>query len=255
MRFLIVILLYFYSCAGFSLNQDIITETELPFKPGEQLVYSMHYGFINGGSAGLYVREAVINGKKVFHAKALAKTEGLTDRLYKVRDVYESYFDPNTGLPIKSIRNIREADYRKYNEVRYYHDSNMVHSKLKGEKVVPDNIFDMLSGFYFARKELFTDLKKEQIVEINTYFDDEVYPLKIRYKGCEVIETEFGEISCLKFMPVVEPGRVFDTEDDLEIWISDDKNKIPVRVQLNLFIGSAKCELISYSGLAHKFGK
>lgn len=253
MRLLIIIL--FFSNIGFSLNQDRLSNSELPYKSGEQLIYSMYYGFINGGSAGLYVRESVINGKKVFHAKALARTEGLTDKLYKVRDVYESYFDIETGLPVKSVRDIREADYRKYNEVEFFHKQNKVHSKLEGEKVVPENIFDMLSGFYFARKELFDNLNKEQIVEINTYFDDEVYPLKIRYKGIEVIETAFGNLRCLKFMPVVEPGRVFDTEDDLEIWISDDKNKIPVRVQLNLFIGSAKCELINYSGLAHDFGQ
>ena len=63
----------------------------------------------------------------------------------------------------------------------------------------------------------------------------------------------FCKISCLKFNPIVEPGRVFDTPDDMEIWISNDSNKIPVKIKLNLFVGSVNCDLVQYSGLAAKF--
>ena len=74
-------------------------------------------------------------------------------------------------------------------------------------------------------------------------------------KGLETIKTKLGKINCFKFSPVVEVGRVFDTEDDLSIWISNDNNFIPVRVQFDLFIGSLKCDLIEYSGLKNNFAK
>ncbi len=186
------------------------------------------------------------------HAKALAKTSGLTDKLFKVRDLYECYLDPETCTPIKSIRNVNEGKYKFYNEVEYNVSDKKAVSQKTGEHSVPENIQDIVSSFYFARNSLFKDLKKGQVLTINTFFDDKIYPLKIRFKGHETLKTPFGKINCLKFSPEVEPGRVFDTKDDLEVWISNDKNYIPVLIRLNLIVGSVKCELIDYDCLVAK---
>ncbi len=230
------------------------TEIAFPsaFKAGEKLKYRLHYGFIEGGHAYLSLEEKQLNGQKVLHAKALAKTSGLTDKLFKVRDLYECYLDPETCTPIKSIRNVNEGKYKFYNEVEYNVADNKAVSQKTGEHIVPDNIQDIVSSFYYARNSLFKDLKKGQVLTINTFFDDKIYPLKIRFNGHETLKTPFGKIKCLKFSPEVEPGRVFDTKDDLEVWISNDKNFIPVLIRLNLIVGSVKCELIDYEGLLVK---
>lgn len=222
------------------------------FNSGEVLKYSLHYGWLNGGVAFLDIQEKELDGEKVYHARAVAKTIGIADKLYRVRDIYESYINPETGLPIKSIRNVRESNYKKYNEVLYNHEDSTIVSKLSGKRKVPANIQDMLSAFYYARRILFKNINEGEVVTIETYFDDELYPLHVRYLGKETIRSKVGKIKCLKFSPVVEPGRVFDTEDDLKIWVSDDKNFIPVRVQLNFIVGSVKCDLEAYSGLKNK---
>ncbi len=249
-KLLIVLLFLPVLFLNAQLNDEIPNES---FKSGENLKYQVHFGWLVGGTASLNVQEMDFKGKKIYYTKAKAKSIGLTDKIYKVRDTYSSFIDAKTGKPIKSIRDIHESDYKYYNEVYYFHDKDKVKSSKSGEHKVPKNIFDVLSAFYYARRTLFDNLKKGDVIVLNTFFEDDVFPLKIRYKGVEDIYSPIGKIQCLKFNPIVEPGRIFDSEDDMKIWISKDKNHIPIRVQFDLIIGSLKCDLIKYNGLKNNF--
>jgi hypothetical protein len=226
------------------------------FVPGEELSYIMFYGFITGGRGKLSVSETILNGKKVHHLVGTATTVGLADRVFKVENTYESFIDPITYFPIKSVRNIREGRYRYYNEVLFNHgkDSTHIISQRSGEKYVFPNIYDIVSAFYIAREKHFNDkMKVGEVIEIMTYFSDEEFPLRIRYRGLEVINTRFGKLECYKFSPVTEVGRAFKTEDDMHVWISRDQNKLPVRIRFNLTVGSFVCELEEFRGLNNPF--
>lgn len=216
----------------------------------------MSYGIITGGRAVLSVRDTVFNGRKVQHLIGAAHTVGVADALYKIRDKYESFVDIKTDLPVKSIRNIREGRYRYYNEVLFEHgpDSTKIKSQKSGEKYVAANIYDIVSVFYIGRKKYFNDsMVKGQVIEFMTYFGDKEYPLRIRYRGIETINTKFGKLECYKFSPVTEVGRSFKTDDDMHIWITRDQNRIPVRVRFNLTVGSFTCDLEKFRGLQNPF--
>jgi hypothetical protein len=226
--------------------------TDIPnyaFKSGERLKYLAYYGIIDGGEALLTIKEIDAGDKMVLHAVATAKSVGIVDKLYNVKDTYESYMDIKTGLPIKAIRNIKEDTYLYYDEVVFNREDNTIVSKRKGKQSVPVDILDMVSAFYYARRVLFKNVVPGKIIELNTYFDDSIYPLKVRYIGPDIIKTKIGRVYCMKFSPVVEAGRIFDTENDLTIWISNDNNYIPVRVRMDFIVGSVKCDLVEYSGL------
>jgi hypothetical protein len=216
-------------------------------------MYSLKYGFIKGGEASLFVKDTILNGERVNHVIAKGMTVGLADAIYKVRDRYESFIHPETDLPVKSVRSIREGSYRYYNEVCFEHqhvDSALVKSQKSGDHWVPKNIQDILSAFYFARKHKFNDdLKKGDMIEIMTYFSDEMFPLRIRYKGTEVIKTPMGKLECYLFVPVTEVGRAFKNEDDMQVWISRDKNRVPVRIRFKLRVGAFTCNLEQFRGL------
>ncbi|MBU8893614.1 MAG: DUF3108 domain-containing protein [Bacteroidales bacterium] len=229
---------------------------EKPFISGEELVYITHFGWMNAGFASFLLKDSVIYNKKVYYTRAEAKTTGVADKLFKVRDIYESFFDPETGKPYLAIRNISEGKYRYYNEVTFNHSENKVISQKSGEHDVPDNILDMLSAFYFFRGSMTESVTKvgDEII-IDTYFADEIFPMKMRYVGDEKIKTRMGKFHSMKFSPVVEPGRIFDSEDDVTIWISKDNNHIPLKVKIDLIIGSVKCDLIEYRGLQYPLDK
>jgi hypothetical protein len=228
------------------------------YRVGEKINYSIQYGFINGGTASLELTDEVLNGKQVWHSKLLAKTTGFADAVYKLLDIYESYIDPATELPVKSIRNIREGRYRKYNVVLFDHksraDSSVLTSDLTGVHITPPAIHDILSCFYYFRNNILpvdSNLKKGEVITIITWFCDELYPIRLRYIGLEEVKTKAGHIMCHKFNPVTEVGRLFKTEEDVSFWFSADKNYLPVKIRFDIFVGSFNVELINYEGLMY----
>ena len=229
---------------------------KIPDYTGEHLEYTISYSFIRAGNAYINFKEDSLSSD--YHIYAFSKTIGLADILYRIRDIYECYMNAQTGLPRLGIRNVREGSYRQYNEVQFDHDSRpdstIVTSQLTGVHVVPKNIFDILSGFYYFRKNYVPEqLNEKDTILIKTYFTDEVWDLQIRYAKRETVKTQIGKIACLRFDPVTEIGRAFKTQNDMSVWFSDDANRVPVKIYLNLVVGSVKVELTSYSGLKYKF--
>ena len=88
---------------------------------------------------------------------------------------------------------------------------------------------------------------------IQTYFTDELFPMKIRYLGRETIKVGRNRIRCLRFGPVTEVGRAFASENDMSMWLTDDRNFLPVKVLITLKVGSFKIFLQEYEGLKHPF--
>ncbi len=221
------------------------------FVPGERMVFQVYYGPLNAGRVDAFLRSDTFRNRPVYYAEAVAKTTGLADRLYKIRDLYAGYFDPETLLPLKSIRDIREGNYRKYEIVEYFHDSLKAVSSQSGVHDVPGNIRDMVAVFYYVRTIDFDTMKYDDIIDINTFFDEELFPFNMRFRGREAVKTRGGTFNCIKLVPFVEPGRIFRKEDDMTLWFSDDGNCVPIRGKFDLIVGSVKCDLIEWDGLKY----
>lgn len=243
----------------FQLNGTILysnpNSKKANYEEGETLKYLVYYGWVDGGVAELSIKKTERDDKEVFFSRAFIETVGVAKVFVPLRDTYTSYFDQETGMPYFAVRDVKEGDYEKYNEVTFDNEKSVVHSKNKGTIKVPENTFDILSAFYFARKYKFENIKIGDTIHLSTYFTDKILPFDIVYKGKEKIKTEIGTFPSLKFMPVCEVGRVFDDEDDMTIYISDDENKLPVRMEFDMLIGSLKCDLIEYKGTAKRFAR
>ena len=228
------------------------------YKVGEKVTYSIQYGFITAGSGTLELKRDSFNGREVWHSILAARTTGMAEALFRVIDIYESFIDPATELPVKSIRNIHEGRYRKYNVVLFDHktraDSSILTSDLTGKHIAPPKIQDILSCFYYFRNNILpvdSNLKKGELTTIMTWFCDELYPIRLRYIGIEDVKTRVGRIRCYKFNPVTETGRLFKTEEDVSFWFSADKNFLPVKIRFDIFVGAFTCEIMSYEGLVY----
>ncbi|MBA4410556.1 MAG: DUF3108 domain-containing protein [Bacteroidota bacterium] len=222
------------------------------FIAGEHLTYQIRYGLIVAGITTLSLTEEVYQEKTVFHALTIGQTTGLADKLYGVKDIYESWFDKNTNLPFKQIRNISEGRYKKYNEVTYNRENNTVNSKLSGIHSVPADILDLASSFYYIRRIDFSKVTEGDVLLVNMFFSDGIFPFHLVFKGKETIRTKFGKIRCIKICPVVEVGRMFKTQNDLTIWFTDDDNCLPVLVKMDIrIVGSVLLKLIHYENIAN----
>ncbi len=236
----------------------LLSGQESSYRPGEKVSYVIHYGVVQGGIATLELKADTFRGKEVWHSVFLGKTTGMADAIFRVKDIYESYFDTTSGLPVFSIRNIQEGRYRRYNEVIFDHyvrtDSAVLTSDLTGIHITEPGIHDILSCFYYFRNHYlpdYTTFKRGDMITIMTWFTDELYPMRLRYLGLDEIKTRAGKIKCLKFNPVTEKGRLFKTEDDVSFWFSADKNFLPVKVRFDIFVGAFTAELVNYEGLQY----
>ncbi|MFM7104087.1 MAG: DUF3108 domain-containing protein [Flavobacteriales bacterium] len=226
------------------------------FATGERLEYLIHYGFIDAGNAVLELKEGqVINGRETYKVIGTGKSLGSFDWFFKVRDHYETHLDKAGIFPHRFIRECDEGGYQIHQDYTFYQDKRGYKDRLGKTYLAPDFIQDMISAFYFARTIDFTNARQGDIFTIQTLVDDEYYPLKIKFMGKEEIRIKSGKYRCLKFAPVVQKGRVFKKEEDLSVWITDDKNLVPVLAQAKILVGSIKLELTKSSGLRNPQAK
>lgn len=229
---------------------ELRKESNKAFKRGEKLTYRIHYGLINAGEATLEVKEdsTIIGKRKTLHLVGRGRSLGAFNWFFKVKDKYESYLDEESLMPWLFVRNVEEGNYKINRTVMF--------NQYKKKAVVDDSTYkvpeycqDLLSAFYYARTLDLQNLNVNDTVRINTFFDFENYPLMIKYVGKDTLDSDIGDIKCLKFKPLLQVGRVFKEEEDMTVWISDDPNKVPVRVQANVVVGSIKMDLSKSEGL------
>lgn len=236
------------------------SKRESTFQPGEWLKFRMHYGLLNASYATLHVKSNIIDGVPVYHVVGKGATTGLASLLFKVDDTYESYFGMEDMKPYKFVRKIDEGGYVKDYEINFDHkkDTAVLNDK-KNKKTysfnLQDSIQDLLSAFYYLRNNYDpNDLVEGETVKLKMLFDDDgIFDFKLKYLGTEVLKTKFGKVACYKFRPLVQSGRIFKEKESLALWVSADDNRIPIRIQADLAVGSIKVDLEAYNGLKNQF--
>lgn len=240
--------------------QTSFAQEKSAFQEGEWFKFRMSYsGFLKAGNATLEVKDANLNGKKVFHVVGKGWTTGAIKWFFKVKDRYESYFDMETGKPYKFVRKIDEGGHTKDIEIDFDHVKKEARVENKKKKKVTHvatetDVQDMVSAFYYLRNHYETEeIKEGDVVEMNMFFDEENYKFKLKFLGRETISTEFGKVKTLKFRPYVMAGRVFKEQESLTLWVSGDENKIPLKIKADLAVGSLRADLEAFKGLKHPF--
>lgn len=261
-------LLTFTLALGFTLSSFIINapETQLDngfsfrklpnsaFKVGEKLTFRAHYGLINAARITMSVDPAMqqIGTRKAF----LVRTEGETlksfDWMYKVRDKFDSYLDEESLAPLRYSMSKRENKYTASDAVIYYHEQKKLRN-LKGELAMPVYTQDIASAIYYARNLDLGNAKVNQSFPVDVYLDNKVYNLQFKFIGRETLNTDIGKVRCIKLRPKLVVDRVFKDDDDMTIWVSDDKNKIPIRVESAIQVGSIKVDITAYENLKNNF--
>jgi len=247
--------IFIFLLTGFALQ----AQSKQAFDAGEYFKFRIHYGPFNASYATLEVDETNINGTPVYHVEGKGKSTGLLHWFFKVDDNYQTYIDKQDGKPYKFIRKINEGGYTKDLEIDFDHSDNKayVFDKKHNENhtyTTKPNVHDMLSAFYYIRNNIKSDeLQSGDDMNLNLFIDDENMDFKLKFLGREVIKTKFGKVATLKFRPYVMAGRVFKEQESLTFWVSDDANKVPVKIEANLTVGSLDADLDSYKGLKHPF--
>ena len=243
----------------FLIYQLSLAQSEV-FQGGEWLKFKMSYsGWLKAGDATLSVKETTFNNKPVYHIVGKGVTTGAIKWFFKVEDLYESYVDQVTGLPYKFIRKIDEGGYTKDVVINFDHQKLQAKQtdnetgQTTTSRIVPKTQ-DLISAYYYLRNYYDgIEPKNNMEVTIPLFFDEDREEFKLRYLGEEIIDTEFGRVKTYVFRPLVKADRVFRAEESITIWVSADKNRIPLRVKADLRVGSVRADLVAFKGLKHSF--
>ncbi len=235
-------------------------QSESSFQSGEWLKFKLNYsGWVKAGNATLEVKQSTFKNRAVCHVIGKGWTTGAIKWFFKVNDRYESYFDKASGRPYKFIRDINEGGHVKNRVIEFDYEKkialvNDLRHKTKTIIPISSDIQDMVSAYYYLRDHYDTEtIKVGQTVRLNMFFDNEIFGFKLKFLGRETIGTQFGNINCLKFRPYVMAGRVFHEEESVTLWVSADKNKIPIKIKADLRVGSLRSDLVAFKGLKHPF--
>ena len=238
-------------------QNDFCSIRNTSFKDGEKLMFRVYYNlnfvWINAGNAYFDIEQEDMNGRKVYHITGEGKTAKSYEWVYKVQDKYETYIDKETMLPLRFVRNVNEGGFKIRQDVTFDHKKGKATSDKKVYDI-PKCTQDVLSAIFFARNIDYNKYKPGDKIPFNMFLDNKVYNLYIKYVGKEQIKTKMGTYNAIKIIPLLIEGTIFKGGEKMTVWVSDDANHIPLRVDSPILVGSIKVDLIAYDGLRNPFG-
>lgn len=249
------LLLIFFIAGALNAEAQLREHANEAFDNKEFLRYSVYYsslltGNVVAGEATIEVKshKKLFFDRPVWQIVGEGKSKGAFNWFYKVRDRFESYVDKEALVPYLFIRRTREGNYVQDDDVYFYHSEKKAISRT-ATTAIPENVQDFVSALFFMRTLSLDDFDADSSYYLDFLLDDSVYVSKIKYQGTEYIKTSIGTFRCLKIAPMMATGKVFADAYPVSVWVTDDKNHLPILAEAKVIVGSIKMELIDYKNL------
>lgn len=228
-------------------------QEELAFKVGEKLRYKVRYGLLNAGKMELEVKsKTTAQSQEILHIAGRGWSVGMTEWFFKVRDRYETYLDVHTLAPTEFIRDVSEGGYDINRHLIFDQEEGTaidLKAKEKGSFEVPIGVQDVFSTLYYARNIDMSGIEMGDVIAVDMFLDHKLYPFQLKYIGEDQLKTDMGKVRCKMFIPRLQEGRIFKDQEGMTIWVTDDKNHLPVLLKTDLLIGSLKAEMTEYENI------
>lgn len=242
---------------------------EIAFASGERLEYAVGYkvGMVNVDVATVRfdVTSGKVDGTECFHVRATGDVNKKYTWFYNLHDVYDTWLDKRDLRPLYFSNDLSEGDYRFKSSYVYNWDAMMVSTKARNlsrpdvrRKSFPlsEVSYDAVSLFYNIRSVDVSVMTPGQPYPLEVVFADTVRNINYRFEGRRRLNVGgLGRIETLVFKCELADasGNSFDDGSEFTIWISDDKNRIPIAVDSPIKVGSVKVRLVAYRGLKFPF--
>ena len=235
--------------------------TNTTFSSGEEVNYNVYYhlGFMwfNAAEVNFKVEPTVYKNSKAFRFISKGQTKPNYAWIYKVRDRYESIADSVTLNSLYFLRNTNEGNFSVNNSYKFNYSDSLIFSKIENSEtqLYYDTIkmcsctFDVLTAVYACRNINYSTLSYSDTIPLNMVVDNKIYNLYLRYIGIENAQIDDGtEFRCRKFKILMVKGSIFSGGEDIILWITDDKAKVPICVEAKILVGSIIARVKSIKG-------
>jgi hypothetical protein len=233
---------------------------EIPFRDGESITYVAAYNWgpvwVDAGEVTFTAEKTEYRGHPAFHLRSTGSTYKGYDFLFKVRDYYDSWVDPESFRSFEFRRQIYEGGYILYNNIVFFQNAGYALSNTKrpDKPIVTDTMrlkpcmFDMLAAVYYVRSLDLLNMQENVVLPVEVLIDDSVFRINVRKLGKEVKTNRDGiSYPCIKLSATMVEGTIFKKGEEAIVWITDDPNKIPVVVEASILVGT----VIAYLKEAH----
>lgn len=231
------------------------------FKSGEHLSYQASYNMsgvlTTFAQVDLKVATAKTSKNSYLHLKCTANTYTKWDDFFKIRDLYEAYVTPYSITPVLYKRDNNEnGTIRK--EKYIYNKQNINATYVRGKSgeikanfTIPANTRDIVSTLYYIRNLPIAEAKAGDNKDFNVVFDRKTTPVTLSFMGTETINTTLGNKTCYKIGVSLRKNNLLKGKSNNIIYITADKNKIPVLIKFNIPVGSGQLKLISAKNIKY----
>lgn len=224
---------------------------ETAFNLGERIVLRVHYGWFTAGDATFEVdtKPRKIADKNCFLLKGFGKSASTFDWFFEVRDTFYSYMDKESLYPVKYYRAVHEGGYHFVDEVDFSKENKII--SRKGEFKVQEKVHDMLTCLYATRCINLREMPIGKLIKVKIWLDNELYDLGFKVLGKEIIKTDLGKFKSIKIQPLVVADRVFKDTEGMKLWVTDDANYVPLRIESPILVGSIQADIKEMSFLKY----
>ncbi|MBR3632424.1 MAG: DUF3108 domain-containing protein [Elusimicrobiaceae bacterium] len=218
----------------------------------EQLKYGIYYSFVKAGTAYIHNRGLMqINGRPTYLLQTTAFSAAAIDAVFKVRDINQSWLDAAELYSLGYGQSVREGNYKRDEWLTFDYTNHQYRGQIR-KKEAPKNIqgpleikvLDVLSALYYVRAQKI-EIGRDIIFDIVNR--EKQYPLVVKVLKKETVKTAAGKFNCVVVEPQIREEGIFVSKGkSLKVWLTDDEYKMPVKMSVEVFIGSVSAELLAY---------
>jgi len=244
-----------------------IKSQNIPFVASEKLTFTASYnmsGLLTDlAQVTMETSEVKTSKSTILRLKCTATTYSKWDNFFKIRDLYESYVNPNTLTPYLYKRDIYEGGYTKFVQYKYNHDSKTIASLIRKKKreggtydkkktlSISENTKDIVTTIYHLRRLNLSKASPGASYTFTVLFDNKETIVNFIFEGKEDINTAIGIKECYKLSIEIDGSNVLKGTNSNLLWLTADANKIPVYAKFKIPVGNGELKIKSASGLKY----
>jgi len=226
---------------GLAAAEPCETSSAPPFAVGERLDYSVSLGPIRAGTGSIeVVRRDTVRGREAWHTRFHVRG-GVP--FYKVDDTLESWIDVACFRSLRYVRTLDERGRRRERRFEMFPERATFSEDGKPEAPSVSDPLDDGAFFHFVRTQ---ELVVGRTYEYRRYFRPDRNPVVVRVLGRERVTVPAGTFDAIVIQPVIQTRGIFSQKGDARIWLTDDGDRLLVKVTARLAFGTLTLSLTSY---------